>query len=157
MFEHLLKIRYIVVVVVLFAALHAVTFLVMGVQSAIVAYKHVLGLSSAESTARPGLEILHSLDLFIIAIVMVVLALGVAKLFLLDPGAKQHAELPAWLQIDRISQLKVLLWETILTFLLILGLSELTSALFGTPDWKVLLVPAALLLLALSLFFMKKE
>ena len=51
----------------------------------------------------------------------------------------------------------MLLWETILTTLLILGLSELTAALFGKPDWTVLLTPIAILVLALSLYFMKKH
>jgi hypothetical protein len=35
-------------------------------------------------------------------------------------------------------------------------LSDLTEGIFGKLDWHVLLTPVAILLLALSLFFMKK-
>jgi uncharacterized membrane protein YqhA len=157
MFEHLLKVRYVVVVIVLFNVLNAVTFIVLGAQSAVVAYGHVLKGHPAEGANRPGLELLHSLDLFFVAIVLMVLALGFAKLFLLHPTPEQNAALPAWLRFESIRELKVLLWETILTALLILGLSQLTATLFVKPDWDVLILPAAILVLALSLYFMKKE
>ena len=89
--------------------------------------------------------------------VLLVLALGIAKLFLLDPRSEESAGLPAWLQINSISELKVLLWETILTTLLILGLSSLTATAFAKPDWTMLVMPIAILTLALSLYFMKKH
>lgn len=157
MFEHLLKVRYLVVVIVLLAVLHSVAFLLMGAQTAFAAYKHVLGASASGDTARPGVEILHSLDLLLLSMVLVVLALGFAKLFLLAPSAKVSAELPAWLHVESISELKALLWEAILTTLLIVALSKLSESLFTTTNWTVLLTPAAILLLSLSLYFMKKE
>ena len=153
MFEYLLKLRYITAVIVVLAALHAVAFLVMGTRSAIGAYKHVLGV--AEEGARPGLELLHSLDFLLVSMVLVILALGVAKLFLIDP-TKVRAGMPAWLGIESIGELKVLLWETILTTLLILGLSDLSGDIFEKPAWTVLVTPIAILILALSLYFMKK-
>jgi uncharacterized membrane protein YqhA len=156
MFKHLLKVRYIVVVIAFFAVLHALAFLVMGAQSAVKAYGYLLNEKGVGETTRPGLELLHSLDFFFVAMVLVVLALGIAKLFLLDPSADATAELPAWLRIDSISELKVLLWETILTTLLILGLSDLTATVFSKPDWTILLMPVSILVLALSLYFMKK-
>ena len=91
-----------------------------------------------------------------VSLVLVVLGLGIAKLFLLPPSSKAHADLPVWLRIERISELKVLLWETILTTLLIAGLSQLVVGLFSRLDWTILLMPVAILILALSLFFMKK-
>jgi hypothetical protein len=45
---------------------------------------------------------------------------------------------------------------TILTTLLIAGLSQLIEGLFTRLDWAVLLTPLAILILALSLFFMKR-
>ena len=90
------------------------------------------------------------------ALGLVVLGLGIAKLFLLAPDSKHHAGLPAWLRIEDFAELKVLLWETILTTLLIAGLSEIIEGLFTKLDWTILLTPIAILILALSLFFMKK-
>ena len=99
---------------------------------------------------------MHSLDFLFVSLVLVVLGLGIAKLFLLAPSSKYHEGLPSWLRIESIGELKVLLWETILTTLLIAGLSELIAGLFTHLDWSILLTPAAILILALSLFFMKK-
>jgi uncharacterized membrane protein YqhA len=157
MFKYLLKIRYIVVVIVVLAALDAVAFLVMGTLTALEGYKHLLGETVAGETPRPGLELLHSLDFCLVAMVLVVLALGTAELFLLDPTVDQSVRLPPWLRLNSISELKVLLWETILTTLLILSLSGLTATAFAKPDWTVLLTPAAILTLALSLYFMKRH
>jgi uncharacterized membrane protein YqhA len=155
MFEHLLKIRYVTVVIVILAVLHALAFLLMGAQSSIEAYKRVLGKTDAHDYAQPGIELLHSLDYLFVSMVLVILALGVAKLFLMDP-AKERAGMPAWLGIQSIAELKVLLWETILTTLLILGLSDLSAGIFEKPAWTVLVTPVAILILSLSLFFMKK-
>jgi uncharacterized membrane protein YqhA len=141
---------------VILAALHAVAFLVLGARVAVGAYWAVIHPAS-DAAARPGLHLLHSLDFLFVSMVLVVLALGIAKLFLVDSAAKQDLTLPGWLQIDSISELKVLLWETILTTLLIIALSDLTEGLFTTLTWTVLLTPGAILLLALSLFFMKRH
>jgi uncharacterized membrane protein YqhA len=155
MFEHLLKIRYLALVIVVLSMLHAIAYLVMGTRIAIQGYLHVLDRSTA-SQSRPGMELLHSLDFMFVSLVLIVLALGIAKLFLLAPDPQREAGLPAWLRIESIAELKVLLWETILTTLLIAGLSEMIEGLFTTLDWKALMTPAAILILAVSLFFMKK-
>jgi uncharacterized membrane protein YqhA len=153
LFHRLLKIRYLAVVIVFLSVLHALAFLVMGTRSAFKGYIH---LFDEDGQSRPGLDLLHSLDYEFVSLVLIVLALGIARLFLLDPGSAEVAHLPQWLRIDSISELKALLWETILTSLLIIGLSDLTEGIFGKLDWHVLLTPVAILLLALSLFFMKK-
>jgi len=84
-----------------------------------------------------------------------VLALGIAKLFLLGPNVEESG-LPVWLRLHSISELKVLLWETVLTTLLIASLPGLVAGLLGNLDWRVLVTPSAILVLALSLYFMKK-
>jgi uncharacterized membrane protein YqhA len=157
MFEFLLKFRYLAVVMVIIALLDAMAYLVMGARIAFQAYAHLLDAPSVTPTrSRPGLELLHSLDFVFVSLVLIVLGLGIAKLFLLAPDSKAHRDLPGWLRIDSIGELKVLLWETILTTLLVAGLSELIEGLFTTVDWATLMIPLAILILALSLFFMKK-
>jgi uncharacterized membrane protein YqhA len=157
-FEHLLKARYLAVVVVVLALLHALTFLFMGTQMAVRAYHEVLTRREAMAAAeRPGLELLHSLDFLLLALVLIILAFGVAKLFLRRPDASdQDSPLPSWLRIETFSDLKYLLWETILTALLIIALSTLTSGMFQELAWTSMVIPAAIFLLALSLYFMKK-
>jgi uncharacterized membrane protein YqhA len=157
MFNQLLKIRYLTVVIVLLSAGHAVAFLVMGTLTALKGYQQVLAGEHGSEKARPGLELLHSLDFLFVSMVLIVLSLGIAKLFLMSPSEKLNAELPVWMRIESISQLKVLLWETALTTLMIIALSDLSAGLFTKLDWTVLLTPAAILVLSLSLYFMKRE
>ena len=153
MFEHLLKVRYVAIVIVILAVLHGMAFLVLGAKLAIKAYVHILAGDGEQG--HPGIELLHSLDFLFVSLVLLVLALGIAKLFLLPPATDESA-LPVWLRIQSISELKVLLWETVLTTLLIASLPVLVTGLFGQVSWSVMVIPAAVLVLALSLFFMKK-
>jgi|tagenome__1003787_1003787.scaffolds.fasta_scaffold20871286_2 uncharacterized membrane protein YqhA len=156
-FEHLLRARYLAVVVVVLALLHALTFLFMGTQIAFKAYHYALTRGPVAAGERPGLELLHSLDFLLLALVLIILAFGVAKLFLRRPDASdQDSPLPSWLRIETFSDLKYLLWETILTALLIIALSTLTSGMFEELAWTGLVIPAAIFLLAVSLYFMKK-
>jgi uncharacterized membrane protein YqhA len=155
MFERLLKIRYLALVIVILAILHSIAFLVLGARIAVAGYWHVLHV--AGENTRPGLELLHGLDFLFVSMVLMVLAFGIAKLFLLDfNGKTSPPPLPQWLRIESITELKVLLWEAILTTLVILALSDLSEGLFTEQSVKVLLIPAAILILSLSLFFMKK-
>ena len=154
MFERLLKIRYIAIVIVILTVVHSLAFLFIGTKLALTAYAHILG--GAPPDVRPGMELLHSLDFLFVSMVLLVLGLGIAKLFLLGPNVND-SNLPVWLRIENIGELKVLLWETVLTTLLIAGLPDLVAGLFGKLEWTVLILPAAILVLALSLYFMKKS
>jgi uncharacterized membrane protein YqhA len=157
MFKHLLKIRYLAVVVVLISFLHALAFLYLGVEIAVTTYGHMLHGTPTGSAIRPGLELLHSLDMLLVSLVMMILALGVAKLFLLPATTtRENHDLPGWMNFEDFGGLKALLWETILTALLVISLSTLTTGLVGQLDWHALVIPAAILLLAVSLYFMKR-
>jgi uncharacterized membrane protein YqhA len=157
-FEQLLKVRYLAVVVVVLAILHAMAFLFMGTQAAVKTYWHILDGQLDPGSDRPGLELLHALDAMLVALVMMILAVGVAKLFLLphhEGHPEGHSRLPRWLDIESFSDLKYVLWETILLALLVFALSSLSSDLEHLT-WNALVIPAAILLLALSLFLMKR-
>lgn len=156
MFHQLLKVRYLAVVIVVASILHSIAFLLLGAKIALTAYAHVLSDPSALGMARPGVELLHSLDFLFVSLVLMVLALGIAKLFLANHSPKDVEELPGWLRIHNLSELKVMLWETILTTLLIVGLSDLIRDLFTPLAWTALILPVAILILAMSLFFIRK-
>jgi uncharacterized membrane protein YqhA len=153
MFHQLLKVRYVAVLITLLMVLHSFAAFVIGAQLALRGYREVL---SGNLNGRPGLELLHSLDFLFISIVLIIVALGIAKLFLRDPSTESDASLPRWLRIDSISELKVLLWETILVTMLIIALSDLSTGVYEHRSWTVLITPGAIFLLAVSLYFMKK-
>jgi len=160
LFTNLLKVRYVAVVVVILSILHALAFLFLGAQLAVRAYGAIIGAEHGGENVRPALELLHSLDFLLISLVLLILALGVTKLFLITPRALEHPrsrnQLPSWLNIETFSDLKAILWETILTAMLVFGLPTLTVGLLGQLEWSALVLPGAILLLALSLFFIKK-
>ncbi len=155
--EHLLQIRYIAIVVVVLSVLHSLAFLFLGGRIAFHAYHLIITGSLTGENVRPGLEILHSLDFLLIALVLLILGLGVAKLFLLPPPEAGRAyALPTWLRMETFSDLKVLLWETILVALVVFGLPTLSSDLAGKLEWSALVLPAAIALLAFGLYLMKR-
>jgi uncharacterized membrane protein YqhA len=158
LFANLLKVRYMAVVVSVLSILHALAFLFMGAQLAVKAYRVILGGVHGGDAARPALELLHSLDFLLISLVLLILALGVTKLFLLTPHmiAGRSSHLPSWLNIETFSDLKVILWETILTAMLVFGLPTLTVGLLAKLDWTALVLPGAILLLAVSLYFIRR-
>jgi uncharacterized membrane protein YqhA len=156
MFEQLLKVRYISLVVVIISVLHSLAFLLLGAQIAVKAYRLIISGAHSGEAMRPGLELLHSLDFLLIALVLLILALGVAKLFLLPPTIATRAPLPTWLNVETFSDLKVLLWETILTALVVFGLPTLSVELAGRLEVTALVLPGAIMLLALGLFLMKR-
>jgi uncharacterized membrane protein YqhA len=156
--EWLLKIRYVAVLVVILAVMHSLTFLAIATRIAVSTYWNVFTNSHGDAEHRPGLELLHSLDLLLVSLVLMILGIGVAKLFLLSPAmAQRSSRLPGWLDVVTFSELKFLLWETILTTLLVVALTSFIPGMADQLSWGSLVMPVAILLLALSLYFMRKH
>ena len=112
----------------------------------------------AHNLARSmAIGLLKSVDLFLIAIVFFVFALGILVLF---HSAEQPfpIKLPEWLRIKNFMQLKVILWEAILTTMVTSYLATLAELrMNGSEITKMqLVVPAAILMISVSLFFLKK-
>jgi len=103
MFQYLLKIRYLVLALVVIAVLHALAFMALGIKTSLHAYALILSGAKDVGAERPGLELLHSLDTLFISMVLIVLALGMAKLFLRNPEERDDAKLPVWLRIESIT------------------------------------------------------
>lgn len=97
---------------------------------------------------KPGLEIVESLDLFLIALVFLILSLGFLKLFYPDFKGLQKIEL-AWLSINDFYQLKHLTWNAVLlTLLITFGTHVLRAE--NKLDWTLLIIPTAVLLFSIS-------
>ena len=149
----LLKLRYLAAVVALFAALHAIAFLVVGVKVAWSAYGLMLSGEPVEKV-RPGIHLLQSMDAFLVALVFLILALGIAKLFLLPDTPETDRTLPRWLRLHDFLELKLLLWEAILLVLTIAFVAKVVEEL-GQLNWELLILPASILMLAISYFLQK--
>jgi len=100
--------------------------------------------------------LLQAVDLFLIAIVMFVFALGLLVLF--DDKDDIPLKLPEWLKVKNFMQLKVVLWEAILTTLVVSYLAGLVQLKMSGQEINIstLILPGGILLIALSLYFLKK-
>ena len=101
--------------------------------------------------------LLQSVDLFLMAIVFFVFSLGILVLFNNNPD--NRTILPEWLRIRNFTELKVILWEAILTTLLISFVAGLVQRRWEGERLAIthLILPGAILLLAISLLLMKKH
>jgi len=116
----------------------------------------VVGQPGAVALIAIGL--LQSIDMFVIAIVFFVFAIGLRLLFSANPDPSLMDRLPEWLKMKNFMQLKVILWETILTTLVVSFLARLVRRIVQGEEMTplVLLLPGCILIISISLFFLKK-
>jgi uncharacterized membrane protein YqhA len=104
-----------------------------------------------------AIALLHAVDIFLIAIVFFVLAFGMLILFG-NPESKFPLTLPEWLHVQNFMELKAILWEAILTTLVVTYLAGLAERAIEGKEIEIqsLLIPGGILLIAVSLFFLKR-
>ena len=115
-------------------------------------------IGSEGAVALMAIGILQGIDMFVIAIVFFVFAIGLRLLFSVNPDPALMDRLPEWLKMKNFMQLKVILWETILTTLVVSFLARLVKRIIDGQDMTplVLLLPGCILIISISLFFLKK-
>lgn len=130
----------------------------LGIYDFIHAFTHVDELGQKGIAGIIAIGMLQSVDMFLIAIVFFVFSLGVLILFNNKTEQALPANLPPWLKIRDFIQLKVILWEAILTTMLISYIAGLAEKKLHGAEFNVqnLIIPGAILAVALSLFFLKK-
>ncbi|WP_417357550.1 YqhA family protein [Flavobacterium sp.] len=104
---------------------------------------------------------LKTVDFVLISLVFFIFSLGIAILFTKESEEKKAMilTLPEWLQIKNLTQLKVILWETILTTFIVTYIADLALhkvLKHGSFTTSQLILPGAVFLLSLSLYFLKK-
>lgn len=119
---------------------------------------HLDTSNSHETTMRVAIGLLSAIDIFLLATVFFVFSLGLLVLFS-DPAAALPLKLPEWLRVKNFMQLKIILWEAILTTLVIASLTGLaTRRMKGEEFTPLLLVlPGIIFLISLSLYFLKRS
>jgi uncharacterized membrane protein YqhA len=152
MFKKLLRIRYVVLLAIITMFINSVFLIIGGTILSIKGYAEFItnGFIPSE-TYKPGIYIMKGLDGFMLAIIFIIFGLGIARLFLFNSVSDE--EIPSWLRFQDMKGLKVLLWETILVTLVIYCLQVLLS--YKQLSVELLIIPGAILLLALALFFVR--
>ena len=150
----LLRLRYVFLIVSAFSFLSSLYFIGIGVAETVHAFGALLTSVDSGKWANPGVTLFEALDRFLIAVLFYIFGVGMIKLFM--PEFFRDAELPRWLDIRDIKELKVLLWETVLVTLMVLSVTELVSKK-GELTWNALIMPSIIAVLSLSLFLMRSK
>lgn len=141
--------RFAIIVVVITTFVNAIAIIGVGLYRSIHAY---ILLAQTGTDDRPGLHIVESLDTFLVAFVFLIMSLGFMKLFVPDFSWFKGIDLP-WLKINDFSQLKNLLWSTILLALVV----SFSTSLLKTEEpleYTRLIIPASVLMFSLALKFL---
>jgi uncharacterized membrane protein YqhA len=122
------------------------------------AFSHLGSGDGHETAGRMAIGLLHAVDMFLVAIVFFVLSIGMLVLFV-DPASGYPLKLPKWLHVENFVELKIILWEAILTVLVVDYIAGLAEKKINNEELSVysLILPGAVLLISLSLFLVKKE
>ncbi|MFM8304773.1 MAG: YqhA family protein [Actinomycetota bacterium] len=136
-------IRYVAAIAVAgFAALGVVTS-VLGVAKTVELIRHLLDGEWRKSA--PLVELLQVVDVFLLAVVMLVVALGIYELFI------GRLDLPGWLVVTSFEDLKKAIVDVLVVFVAIRGIEEIYSG--QTASDRLMAAGAvAVLIIALTAF-----
>ena len=150
-------IKIVIGVIAVLVFISGIILTLIGIYDFVVVFTHLGANQQANIGRLMAIGLLHSVDMFLVAIVFFVLAIGMLILFT-DPEANMP-KLPTWLHVKNFMELKAILWEAILTTLVVAYLAKLVEGEIEGKQMTVedLLIPGGVLLIALSLFFLKKS
>ena len=162
--ETIFRTRYLSVIAVVFSAVGAVLMFVIGAVTTIDAVVTYFGghedkAFSSDAALASTVEIVSSLDQFLLGLVLLVFAYGVYSLWVVADTAaweeqrtKLHA--PDWLNVTSVTDLKVKLIEVVAVLLAVLFLKGVLKN--PMTVWSDLVVPIAVVLLAGTVWLIRK-
>jgi len=136
----------------------ALIFIGVGVYLASVG-THGIFMGELATETTPGLKLIESLDMFLIGFLFLIFSVGFSQLFFPQPSRLMDVIdtiTPDWLKVKNFTELKLILWDTLLTTLVIKFVSDAFIA-DGVYNWRLTIVPIGILLIALSRFLIKKD
>jgi uncharacterized membrane protein YqhA len=162
--ETIFRTRYLSVVAVIFAAVGAVLMFTIGAVTTIDAVVTYFGghedkAFSSDAALAATVEIVSSLDQFLLGLVLLVFAYGVYSLWVVADTAaweeqrtKMHA--PDWINVTTVTDLKVKLIEVVAVLLAVLFLKGVLKN--PMTVWSDLVVPIAVVLLAWTVWLIRR-
>lgn len=130
-------IRIAIFVIISLLLLNSLVFIGVAVYKIVEAY---ILIAEGRMEERPGVFIGEALDGFLVSLFFIVFSIGIAKLFLQNKIFIKGYDLP-WLNIKDFSGLKFIIWEMLLTTLVVYFFSQVI--LKGENlNWEMLIIPA---------------
>ncbi len=147
-----LLLRIIILIICVFTFLNALMFVGISAYRSIHAY---ILIFKGKVEERPGIHLVESLDGFLLAVVFLIFAIGFSKLFIPDLKILRNIQIP-WLDPKNFSDLKQILWEAVLTTLVVLFAISIVQNL-DHLTWNLLIIPGAIALIAFGLKMLKSS
>jgi uncharacterized membrane protein YqhA len=97
-----------------------------------------------------SMPVLEAVDSFLFGIVLVIFAYGSAIGFAFTLPEGYGAQLPTWMKVGGVGQLKVTLAEVVIVVLIVIFARVVVEAQ-GKFEWSMLVLPASILLIAVAL------
>lgn len=149
--------KFIIGIPVVTSFIIAIIFLGLGV------YETGLGIEGiikgqVYTDAAPGLKLVKSLDLFLIGFLFLIFSIGFSQLFIPKPSKLMNIMdriTPSWLRVENFTQLKIILWDTVLTTLVVMFIEDIVSA-NGEYVWELMVIPISIVLISFSRHLLKK-
>lgn len=156
--------RFLSVIAVVFGAAGAVLMFAIGAVTTIQAIgvyfgTHEAKAFSADAAVEATVDLVSSLDQFLLGLVLLVFAYGVYGLYVVaDADAWERARskfrAPDWVEVTSLTELKVNLLEVTAVFLAVLFLKGVLTGP-ATIEWSMLVVPLAVALFAVTIWLIR--
>jgi uncharacterized membrane protein YqhA len=156
MFRQIFSYRIIAILIALFLFINSLAFTIGGAWLSIKGISHIIK-GEIGGEMRPGVMIMESVDIFLLALVFLIFAIGIIKLFIPDAHQSIQVKNLHWLKINDFTDLKMLLWEAVLTTLVVFFITGYVHKMEHGLDWEMLILPVSILLLAISYYVMRKS
>jgi uncharacterized membrane protein YqhA len=151
--EKMFRPRFAFQVVSIFCLLDAFFFILMGIYKSVKAIAYLYKSIVGKEWLNPGLMLVEALDSFMLGILFIIFSYGIYRIFVLHH--EDNARFPSWLNVHSFSELKFLLWETVLVALIVFSLRVLVQN--EEMSWKVLYLPGIIFLLSAGYYLVKKS
>jgi uncharacterized membrane protein YqhA len=148
----LLILKVIIIIICSVLLISAIAFVVFGVYAE---SQQIVNIFSNDLLIRRKalLSLLEVVDIFLIALVLIILSLGLAQLFMGEHIAR-HSEQFRWLHFHNFTELKLVLWKMIMTTILV-SFFVILYERRENLEWELLIFPASILLISISLYLVK--
>jgi uncharacterized membrane protein YqhA len=131
-----------------FCMLGCFFFLITGIYKFVEGYVYFYLSITKGERLNPGVYIIEGLDAFMLALLFIIFAYGIYRIFILSE--EENSKFPGWMHVHSFSELKLLLWETSIVTLIVFSVTLLVEN--ETQDWKQLILPAVILMLSVAYF-----
>lgn len=162
--ETIFRTRYLSVIAVIFSAIGAVLMFVIGAVTTIDAVLTYFGghedkAFSSDAALSATVELVSSLDQFLLGLVLLVFAYGVYSLWVVADtsaweGESPKIHVPDWITVTSVTDLKVNLVEVVAVLLAVLFLKGVLKN--PVTSWSDLVIPIAVVLLAWTVWLIRK-